>query len=192
MNKRKPLRVGFDLDGVILYNPVRIIRPLISFVKHLFLHKKLVSFYVPSNRWEKLIFRLFHYSSIFVAPGFAQLKQMADSHEIEAYIITARYNFLKADFHSWLRKIDARRYFVECKLNENNQQPHIFKREMIEKFNFDVFVDDNWDIVQYLSKNTKATVIWVTNIFDHSLPYRYKCNSIAEALLLIHSLPQKL
>lgn len=37
---KKPLKVGFDLDGVILYNPVRVLRPFSAFTSKLLFHKK--------------------------------------------------------------------------------------------------------------------------------------------------------
>ena len=66
----RPLRVGFDLDGVILYNPARLIRPVITGFKHRFLHRQKTKFYVPRKPLEQWLFRLFHKSSIFISPGY--------------------------------------------------------------------------------------------------------------------------
>jgi len=44
---KRPLRVGFDLDGVLLYNPARIARPLVAFVKKHFLKKRTKLFLYP-------------------------------------------------------------------------------------------------------------------------------------------------
>lgn len=180
--KTRPIRVGFDLDGVILYNPLRIARPIIACTKMLLFHRKKVTFYVPQKPWEQWLFRLFHKSSIFVAPGFEEIKKMAQNHSIEAYIITARYGFLRPDFEQWLRAINAKDYFVAWYLNSNNQQPHIFKKECIEKLKLDVFVEDNWDIVSYLQKHTKAHIVWITNVFDRSIPYTNKFSSLKDIL----------
>ncbi|KXK10326.1 MAG: hypothetical protein UZ22_OP11002000840 [Microgenomates bacterium OLB23] len=49
----KKLKVGFDLDGVVLYNPARIVRAPVVRFKHIFLPKKEKVFYVPSTPPEK-------------------------------------------------------------------------------------------------------------------------------------------
>lgn len=193
---KKPLKVGFDLDGVILYNPARLARPLISLFKRLVLHRKKVSFYLPKTGIEKTLWRLFHKSSIFVAPGFDEIKKMAKKDEIEAYIITARYDFLKDDFESWLDKIQAKKYFKGCYYNKNNEQPNIFKERLIRQLKLDVFIEDNWDIVKYLNskisskgrstfgrKNHNLKVFWIYNIMDKGLEYPYKFPSLNKALI---------
>ncbi len=105
MKKAQPLRVGFDLDGVILYNPARIVRPIIAIIKRILLHKKGLKFYYPKSDWEKQIWRVFHWSSFIAAPGLSELIKLAESGEIEAYIITARFDYLKDDFHGWIKKL---------------------------------------------------------------------------------------
>lgn len=182
---KKPLKVGLDLDGVILYNPVRLARPLIALFKRLILGKRRLSFYLPKSRLEKAFWKFFHKSSIFVAPGFDEIKKMVKKGEIETYIITARYDFLKDDFESWLDKIQAKKYFKGCYYNKNNEQPNVFKERLIRQLKLDVFVEDNWDIVKYLKskiKNQNLKIIWVYNIFDKGLEYPYKFPSLNKAL----------
>lgn len=191
MDPHKPLRVGFDLDGVILYNPARIARPLIVLFKNLFFHQKKVLFYIPTSKWEKFLYRLIHKTSIFVAGGYEDLIQMIQKKEIEAYIITARYSFMKDDFEQWIQKLDAKKYFTVCMMNKNNEQPHLYKQKAIEKLHLDIFVEDNWDIVTYLSHNTHAKIFWITNIFDRSLAYRYTFLSLRNVLTFIRSTRSK-
>ncbi len=80
MKKRskKILKVGFDLDGVLLYNPLRVARPIIAFVKFiLFNHKRPLTFYYPKTKLEKWLWWFFHKSSLFIAPGFDEIKKLA-------------------------------------------------------------------------------------------------------------------
>ena len=62
-------------------------------------------------------------------------------------------------------------------------QPNEFKEIKIKKLGLDVYVEDNWDIVEKLKmKNEKLKVFWITNILDKNIPYQYKFDDLKEAL----------
>ena len=140
MSSKKPLRVGFDLDGVLLYNPVRIFRPIISWIKRDLLGRKQTKFFVPKKRWQQLIFIWLHKTSLWVAPGLDEIKALADAGLIEPYLITARFSFLQADLEFWLKKIKADTLFTSIQYNKHDEQPFIFKANQIKKLQLDVFV----------------------------------------------------
>lgn len=190
MKKAQPLRVGFDLDGVILYNPARIVRPIIAIIKRILLHKKGLKFYYPKSDWEKQIWRVFHWSSFIAAPGLSELIKLAESGEIEAYIITARFDYLKDDFHGWIKKIKGDKFLKGYYHNVNNEQPHLFKEKMIKKFNLDIYVEDNWDIVDYLNKKfnngkKQRQILWIYNLLDRKTPYMNKFPHLKHAINFI-------
>jgi len=190
---KKILKVGFDLDGVILYNPARIVRPIISIFKSNFLHKKGLKFYYPKSNWEKQIWRIFHWSSFITAPGLTDLVKLAQSGKIEAYIITARFDFLKNDFHSWIKKIKGEKFLKGYYHNIKNEQPHLFKEKMIKKLNLDIYVEDNWDIVNYLNKVTKkeikqTKIFWIYNLIDKNTTYLNKFPYLKRAIEYINKL----
>lgn len=181
--KHRPCRVGFDLDGVILYNPARVIRPIVTGIKKAVLKKKRLKFYVPKTPHERFIWHLFHKSSLFVSPGFSQIRPLIEEKTIEAYIVTARYDFLKEDFHAWLRKSGAREYFHGWYHNKNDEQPHLYKEKMLRELDLDVFIEDNFDIVRHLSRRfPEKRIIWITNILDSGVPYPHKSNDLRGAL----------
>jgi len=181
---KKILKVGFDLDGVILYNPARIVRPITSVIKRVLLHKKGLIFYYPKSHWEKTFWRILHLSSFITAPGLSDLVDLAKSGKIEAYIITARFDFLKNDFHSWIKKINGDKFLKGYYHNSKNEQPHIFKEKMIKKLNLDIYVEDNWDIVNYLNscfennQNKRTMIMWIYNLFDRSIKYPNKYSAL--------------
>ncbi len=72
----KVLRVGFDLDGVILYNPIRIFRPFVYLAKRLFTKKRAKTFWIPKRPWEKAFFHLAHKTSLFIVPGYEDIKKL--------------------------------------------------------------------------------------------------------------------
>jgi len=183
--KKQPLRVGFDLDGVLLYNPARIVRPLIIFFKRLFLKKEINRFHYPKTRIQKFFWFFLHKSSIFIAPGLNDIKKLVKEKKISAYIITARYEFLKDDFYHWLDKIEAKKYFTGYYFNNNNEQPHIFKARKIKELRLDLFIEDNWDIVNYLSKKTDTKIYWIYNLLDRNIKYKFKYSSLQQVVSTI-------
>lgn len=172
---KKKLKVGFDMDGVILYNPARLVRPLISHLKDVGLIKrKRMQFFRPRPGWQTLMWRLFHKSSVFPAPGLETLRELVKKGEIEAYLITGRFSELKSDYQHWMKKIKADEIFKECFINDQNEQPHLFKERMAKELNLDVFIEDNWDIVNYLRKKLTLKVCWVYNMLDKKIDHKYK------------------
>lgn len=189
--KKKVLKVGFDLDGVILYNPARIIRPLVSLLKKKKLVKrKQLQFFVPQTQWQQLMWCWFHKSSIFLAPGLDDIRQLVEQNKIEAFIITARFAHLKNDFLKWQEKMKASEIFTACYLNEKDEQPHLFKERMIKQLKLDYFVEDNADIVDYLAgkmarDNLSTKIFWVYNLLDKRLKYPFKFAGLKKAVLAI-------
>lgn len=183
--KHTPVKIGFDLDGVILYNPVRIGRPLVTGFKRLILKKTKTNFTIPHTPLQKKVWTLLHKTSFIVAPGFTDLKQLVAEEKIEAYLITARFDFLKPDLDRWLQKINADQIFKAVYFNQKNEQPHLYKQKTIKKLNLDYFIEDNWDIVKNLAvdptlKQTK--IYWIYNLFDRRIPYPLKFPTLKQAL----------
>lgn len=185
------LRVGFDLDGVILYNPARTIRRPVSIVKRMFMPKELGHFYYPKSKHLQTLNRLLHKSSFMVAPGFQDIIDLAKKGHIEPYIITARWSFLKDDFEAWMKKLHVPVHFKSYHLNEKNEQPHKFKERMIKELKLDVFVEDNLDIVQHLDKETDVHVIWIYNIFDHFVKRDKRFPTLKKAVAYIKAHAKK-
>jgi hypothetical protein len=181
--KKAPLKVGFDLDGVILYNPARIARPIVALIKKKLLKKKKLKFYVPDSPHEKFLWRIFHWSSLFIAPGFKEVKPLADKKHIEPYIITARFDFLKHDFHKWIQRGKIDTYFKAWFHNSKNEQPHLFKERMIRELDLDVFIEDNYDIVNHLHKVfPDKEIIWVYNLLDRQVDYENRSPHLKHAI----------
>lgn len=178
--KKQILRVGFDLDGVLLYNPARIIRPIMSFVKKYLLRRDLNKFYYPKNKIEKIIWWFLHKSSLWPSPGISQLLILIKQKKIKAYIVSARYELLEKDFSRWSRILDPNKLFLGYFYNNKNDQPQLFKEKMIKKLKLDIFVEDNWDIVSHL--NSKLRILWIYNILDSNIKYKYKFSSLKNVI----------
>ena len=53
---------------------------------------------------------------------------------------------------------------------------------MIKKLNLDVYVEDNYDIIERLNNHTKAKIYWITNFLDKNIPYKFKFSSLKETV----------
>lgn len=180
--KRRKIVVGFDFDGVIAYNPFRIIRAPVAFVKRNFLGIKKLTFIYPQYGWQQLLWKIAHDSSVFPAKGVDILREFTETGIIESHLITARYSFLNDHLYKWLEKNNLRTIFKTININKKNEQPHLFKNKIILKHKLDYFIEDNLDIVKYLHGKTQTKIYWIYNILDRFHPHPYKFPYLEKAL----------
>lgn len=190
--KKAPLRVGFDLDGVLLYNPARIIRRPVVLFKHIFLPKREKKFFVPKNRLTKFIFNSYFYMSFVFGNGLKSIEKVINNNSIEAYVITGRFEFAKKSTTKVFDQLNKKNIFKKLYVNENNIQPQIFKEKMIKELKLDIFVEDNIDIVRYLNKQKNADILWICNIFDALVDYPNKHNNLQSVAKQISSIARKI
>lgn len=186
---KKKIVVGFDFDGVVAYNPARIVRLPISYFKEHLLGNTSVSFFVPKTPMTRLLWALAHESSVFPAMGASLLRDLVRQGDIEAHLVTGRFGFLEENLLRFLRRWDLERVFTSVTLNTKEEQPHLFKERVIREKKFDYYVEDNWDIVQYLSrKHLGTTVHWIYNVFDRGKAYPDKYPYVRKSLERIAAL----
>lgn len=177
----KVVRIGLDFDGVVVYDPVRIIRAPVKWFKKRVLKKSKLSFFVPKNEWQKWLWKVVFSSSILPARGIKLLKQMSENSCIELYLITGRFDFLESHLEKWLVKYGLDKVFESVMVNRN-EQPHLFKERVINELNLDYFVEDNLDVVLYLKKKVKAKIFWIYNILDRNKNFPNKFPYLEKAL----------
>jgi uncharacterized HAD superfamily protein len=186
--KQKKIRIGLDFDGVVAYNPMRVLRSLVAFVKYYIFGIKKLRFFVPKNRWVRFFWIIIHESSFFPANGVSLLRVLAKRDDIELYLITARFSFLQQSLYHWLNRYHMRGLFQSIHMNIHNEQPHIHKLQTIQQLHLDYFIEDNLDIVRYLQGKTKTNIYWIFNIGDYRVSYSHKYSNLRKALEAI-SLP---
>jgi hypothetical protein len=177
MSKTKAkIKIGFDMDGVLLENPSRIFRSLISRSKkaHLFPRKEL-EFYHPETALEKWLWLLVHKSSFRLAPGFTELERLHAAGKIELYVVSARFACLDSDTRKWVKRLNQNQIFKQLYFNEQDEQPHLFKLRLVKKLQLDYFVEDNWDVASFLAvEQTQTEVWWLSNLLDRGINYPHK------------------
>ena len=178
-------KVGFDLDGVLFYNPLRIIRKPADFIK-----KGATLAYIPKTKLEQFLWRIIHQSSFKPADGWQDIKALTQEGIIMPYVITARFKCLKDDFTRCMHKIDASTYFAGQYQNLQDELPHRYKERMIHELGIEYYIEDNWNIVEYLNKVTKATILWVSNPLDADIPYDYRFDNLKDALVGLRNMIQ--
>ncbi|HBC72341.1 MAG: hypothetical protein UX91_C0001G0050 [Candidatus Amesbacteria bacterium GW2011_GWB1_47_19] len=178
----KTVRVGLDFDGVVAYNPARLFRAYVKWFKRRVLGITRLTFMVPTNPVIKFLWILAHESSLFPAKGAGMLKQLSGRNDVELHLITGRYVILENNLRRWLVKYKMENLFKTVNINRECEQPHLFKRRIIEKLKLDYFVEDNLDIVQYLNGKTKTRIMWIYNITDRKKNYADKFPYLEKAL----------
>lgn len=162
----KKIKIGLDFDGVVAYNPFRIIRAPVTIFKRKILKRPGTRFFVPKTDFHKWVWRLLHESSVFPAIGVTLLKEMAHDEKYEFHLITARFSFLRPDLDAWLLKNGLTSIFASINSNDQDEQPHLFKERTIKRLDLDYFVEDNLDIVAHVRKNVKTKILWIYNVVD--------------------------
>lgn len=184
---KKIIQVGIDFDGVLAYNPFRVVRAPITYVKRNVLGENKTRFYVPNTSIERLVWTLLHESSVFPAQGVSLLKTLVKEKKIEAHLVTARYSFLQPQLYAWINKHKIENLFSSITINKKDQQPHIYKSNIVQERKFDYFIEDNLDIVNHMAKQQSTHVLWIYNLIDRGYPYPYKFPYLQKALEYINS-----
>ncbi len=151
--KQKKVRIGFDLDGVIIgkpfFVPERIMEKL---VRQKMDHKLLYRF--PQSSFERKI-RYFSHCPLLRPPITKNIKliqEISKSKKYELFVVSGRYSFLKYRTREWFSYYKLRKPFKEIYINLKNEQPHLFKERMIKKLKLNVFIDDDQPLLRYLQR----------------------------------------
>jgi len=189
MSQTKKLKVAFDMDGVLLYNPTRIFRSLIAKGKQAHvLPRQQLEFYHPSNHLEEIFWLSTHWSSFKLNRGFNVLLNMIKANQIEAYVVSARFACLRKNSQRWLKKMQAEQLFKAVYLNDQDEQPHLFKTRMAQQLKVDYFVEDNFDVAHYLSQNLadgEEKVLWLSNKLDYHQAFKHKFKSFRQVMAFL-------
>src|SRR4030042_5510363 len=102
--KQKTIRIGLDVDGVVAYNPFRIVRAPVTYIKRNVLGIRKLKFYIPKTAAERFVWTVIHESSMFPAIGCTTLKELSRRDDLEFHLVTARFHFLQNSVNCWLRR----------------------------------------------------------------------------------------
>lgn len=158
------MNIGFDLDKIFIDYP-----PLVpdALINRLYKQESngVLSYRMPSKA-EKMLRILTHYP--FLRPPIISniqfVEHLAKNKKQKLYLISSRFSFLKDRTENIIKKYNFEKIFDEMFFNFEDQQPHIFKNEITKKLNIDLYVDDDLQLLEYLSmKNPRVKFFWLNN-----------------------------
>ena len=178
------MNIGFDLDKIFINYP-----PLVpSKIIDLFYKGKpngSLKYRIPS-RIEQII-RIFSHYPLFRPPiihnmdyvrnlalanknksstFFLQNKTSSHNNPEKVldkyYLISSRFSFLEKKTSDLIKRHNLDKIFNTMYFNYQNRQPHEFKNEIVKKLNLDMYVDDDFQLLEYLAdKNPKTKFFWL-------------------------------
>lgn len=154
--KQRRVRVGFDLDGVLIgkpfFVPDRVMEKLVRLKTD---HKLLYRF--PESEIERKIRYLSHHPILRppIRKNIKLIQELSKSKKYELFVVSGRYSFLEKRTWEWFKYYCLRKPFKEIYINLGNEQPHLFKERMIKKLKLSVFIDDDQPLLRYLQKKLK-------------------------------------
>lgn len=161
----KRIRIGFDLDGVIIGKPFFIPQILMEkLVRRKVDHQ--LEYRFPESKYERLIRYLSHHP-LFRSPinkNIELIRELSKSDRYELYVVSSRYSFLEGRTKEWFKYYKLRNFFKEIYINLKNEQPHLYKERMINKLKLNAFIDDDKPLLEYLKRNVKGVdLIYVSD-----------------------------
>lgn len=166
------MNIGFDLDGIFIGSPPFLPRDLIEWLyRGPQDHEPKYRF--PSTWIEQKIRKWSHQSALRpqISKNVEFLKHFSAQGKHKVFLISSRYSFLKAETDEILKKYQLKKYFYRIYLNSDNLQPHIFKEEILKKLNLDLFIEDDFMLLKYLSgRFSKIKLLWYNEGESAKLP----------------------
>jgi hypothetical protein len=158
------MNVGFDLDNIFINTPPIVPGKIIEFFYKEKNNCKL-KYRIPS-RAEQVI-RIFCHYPIFRPPinqNMEYVKDLALANNNKYFLISSRFNFLKKRTDDLIKRYNFNKIFDGMYFNYSDMQPHEFKNKLIIKLNIDIFVDDDLQLLEYLTeKNIKTKFFWLND-----------------------------
>src|SRR3989344_4733179 len=139
-------KIAFDFDKVFVDYPPFVPSSIIDL-----LYKKRnrkLSYRIPGKLEQQI--RILSHHSLLRAPmknNIQALSEIVKDKNIETYIISSRFSFLKKRTNDWNKKNNISKYFSKLFFNYRDEQPHLFKEKILKHENIDKFIDDDLDLL---------------------------------------------
>ena len=161
-SKNKKIRIGFDLDGVIIDKPPFIPKRLIEWLVRSHKNRHL-SYRYPKSAFERWVRWASHHPKLRppIRKNVNLIKKLCKENKCDLYVISSRYSFLEGRTKEWFKKNKLNGSFKEIHINMKNLQPHTFKENKLNKLKIDVFVDDDPLLLKYLRRKLKKVKFYL-------------------------------
>jgi hypothetical protein len=186
---RPKKRVGFDLDGVLLVNPLGAVRPFLKYFRKNILKKKSTGSYTPKTNMELFINYFYIKLSYFKMRGYSEVIKLIRNNTIEAHIITSRHSAYKPEFEASVAMLNKYKDFTSATYNAKDLEPYVFKINCIEQLQLDYYIEDNFDVVKVLDAKFPGKILWLTNPIDQHLDFPLKFHNLHEVAAWLTKTP---
>lgn len=166
----KKTKIAFDFDKVFVNYPPFVPSALINYLYKKRNHN--LSYRIPGKLEQKI--RVLSHSSFLRLPikkNIEVLSNMFTKDNLEIFLISSRFSFLREKTNDWNRRNNMAQYFKKMFFNFNDEQPHLFKDRIIKQENIQKFVDDDLDLLLFLAKNNpRVKFYWIGPSKTETLP----------------------
>lgn len=187
MAKKKTVKVGVDLDGVVARHSLGGFWVWARRVKEKILKKMHSStYYYPSTPFERQAWKVIDGMRKPFIDKDSLFNSLSKRNDIRFYLVTSRFKFLEKLTQDWLEKHGLDSHFYRVCINVNDLDPFIFKEKVVKDHNLDFFIDDDLDCINYLKKKNNVKLYWVVpghRDEDDNHDHRVRnCQDFTEAL----------
>ena len=162
--KKGKVKIGIDLDGVIVDKPFFIPKKLIEWLFRAH-HNHGKKYRIPKWPLEILIRKKSHHWLLRppIRKNLETLKKVINQNLAAVYIISGRYRFLSNETKVWFKKNKLEDLLKSAYINKKNLQPHLFKEKMTKKLKLDYFFDDDPIVINHLKAKIKGLNCYLAN-----------------------------
>ena len=156
------MRIGFDLDKVFIDYPPFVSDTLIDWLFKDHTTRKL-SYRFP-GKLEQKVRRLshMHWFRPPIKDNIAFVQSLAKEKKHRLYLVSGRFSFLKGLTSLLLKKYGLSDVFAKMEINYADKQPHLFKKEIIEKYKLDMYIDDDLPLLRFIEEeHYKTRLFWI-------------------------------
>lgn len=156
------MNIGFDLDKVFIDYPFFVSSKIID----LFYKGRSngsLKYRIP-GRLEQILRIISHHPLLRqpISENIEFMKKLARERNHSYYLISSRFGFLKKTTENLVKKHGIDKMFRSLHFNFVNDQPHLFKNQLIQKLKIDQYVDDDLSLLNFLAeKNLKTKFFWL-------------------------------
>lgn len=161
------MNIGFDLDKIFIDYP-----PFISPKIMDKLYKKkdngVLLYRIPS--YPEQIFRRISHTPIFrpaIKENMSLLKNISKKDH-KLYLISSRFKFLEKRTLKLIKRYALGEVFDGMYFNFENMQPHVFKQEVINNLQLDLYIDDDLSLIKHAAyANPKTKFFWLNSLKEN-------------------------
>lgn len=171
---QKRIRIGFDLDGVVIDKPFFVPQILLErLVRKKTDHQLLYRY--PQSSIERQIRIASHHPVLRppITKNINLIKELFRSKKYILFVVSSRYSFLEKRTKEWFRYYKMKKFFKEIYINLDDEQSHLYKEKMVKKLKLNVFIDDDKPLLKYLkSKINNVEFVYVSDQHEHFNGYK--------------------